>query len=135
MKLMNQRQVSLLVQEQVQRILFVDMQVFNNLKVQHVRHEENAKVQDETAKLFTLLDTMDLTRRNHRMWMVTIYLFLMATFLYLKPSIAFGREGRIRPFGATDREATVFPLWWWVFIISVVAYCMTVYLAGFRFTS
>jgi len=87
------------------------------------------------AELFTLLDTMDLTRRNHRMWMVTIYLFLMATFLYLKPSVAFGREGRIRPFGATDREATVFPVWWWVFIISVVAYCMTVYLAGFRFTS
>lgn len=132
---MNQRQVSLLVQEQVQRTLFVDMQVFNNLKVQDVRHEENARVQDETAKLFTLLDTMDLTRRNHRMWMVTIYLFLMATFLYLKPSVAFGREGRIRPFGATDREATVFPLWWWVFIISVVAYCITVYLAGFRFIS
>jgi hypothetical protein len=135
MKLMNQRQDSLLLQEQVQRILFVDMQVFNNLKVQDVRHEENARVQDETAKLFTLLDTMDLTRRNHRMWMVTIYLFLMATFLYLKPSVAFGREGRIRPFGATEREATVFPLWWWVFVISVVAYCMTVYLAGFRFTS
>jgi hypothetical protein len=87
------------------------------------------------AELFTLLHTMDLTRRNHRMWMITIYLFLIAGFLYLKPSIAFGREGRIRPFGATDREATVFPLWWWVFVISVVAYCATVYLAGFRFTS
>jgi hypothetical protein len=135
MMFMKQKQVSLLNQEQVQRILFVDMQVFNHLKVQDVRHEENARVQDETAKLFTLLDTMDLTRRNHRMWMVTIYLFLMATFIYLKPSVAFGREGRIRPFGATDREATVFPLWWWVFVISVVAYCITVYLAGFRFTS
>jgi hypothetical protein len=135
MMFMKQRQVSLLLQERVQQILFVDLQVFNHLKVQDVRHEENARVQDETAKLFTLLDTMDLTRRNHRMWMVTIYLFLMATFLYLKPSVAFGREGRIRPFGATEREATVFPLWWWVFVISVVAYCMTVYLAGFRFTS
>ena len=132
---MKQRQVSLLNQERVQQILFVDLQVFNHLKVQDVRHEDDATAHDATAKLFTLLDTMDLTRRNHRMWMVTIYLFLMATFLYLKPSVAFGREGRIRPFGATDREATVFPLWWWVFIISVVAYCMTVYLAGFRFTS
>jgi hypothetical protein len=135
MMFMKQRQVNLLLQEQVHRILFVDLQVFNHLKVQDVRREENARVQDETAKLFTLLDTMDLTRRNHRMWMVTIYLFLMATFLYLKPSVAFGREGRIRPFGATDREATVFPVWWWVFVISVVAYCITVYLAGFRFTS
>jgi hypothetical protein len=132
---MKKIQVSLLNREQVQQILFVDLQVFNRQNVQDVRREEDARVQDETAKLFTLLDTMDLTRRNHRMWMVTIYLFLMATFLYLKPSVAFGREGRIRPFGATDREATVFPLWWWVFVISVVAYCMTVYLAGFRFTS
>lgn len=65
--------------------------------------------------------------------MVTIYLFLMAGFLYLKPSIAFGREGRIRPFGTQDREATVFPLWWWVFVISVVAYAVTVALAGFKF--
>ena len=64
--------------------------------------------------------------------MVTIYLFLMAAFLYLKPSIAFGREGRIRPFGTQDKESTVFPLWWWVFIIAAVSYMATVYLAGFR---
>ncbi len=64
--------------------------------------------------------------------MVTIYLFLMAAFLYVKPSIAFGREGRIRPFGTQDREATVFPLWWWIFVISVVSYATTVYLAGFK---
>lgn len=71
-------------------------------------------------------------RRNHRLFMVTIYLFLMAGFLYLKPAIAFGREGRIRPFGTQDKEATVLPLWWWIFVISVVAYCITIYFAGFR---
>jgi hypothetical protein len=70
--------------------------------------------------------------KNHRTWMVTIYLFLMAGFLYLKPTIAFGREGRVRPFGTSDKEATVFPLWWWIFVISVVAYCTTIYLAGYR---
>ena len=73
-----------------------------------------------------------MIRKNHRIWMVTIYLFLMAAFLYLKPSIAFGREGRIRPFGTQDKESTVFPLWWWVFIIAAVSYMATVYLAGFR---
>jgi hypothetical protein len=135
MMFMKQRQVNLLNQERVQQILFVDLQVFNHLKVQDVKREEDAIVQDETVELFTLLDTMDLTRRNHRMWMVTIYLFLMAAFLYLKPSVAFGREGRIRPFGVTDREATVFPIWVWIFGLSVLAYCITVYLAGFRFTS
>lgn len=78
---------------------------------------------------------MDLTRRNHRMWMITIYLFLVSAFLYVKPSIAFGRNGRIRPFGTTDRESTVFPVWWWIFALSVIAYSTTVFLAGFRFTS
>jgi hypothetical protein len=66
------------------------------------------------------------------MWMVTIYLFLMAAFLYLKPSIAFGREGRIRPFGTQDREATVFPLWWWTFVIAAGSYMITIYLANFK---
>ena len=73
-----------------------------------------------------------ISRKNVRMWAVTIYLFLMAAFLYLKPAIAFGREGRIRPFGTQDREATVFPLWWWIFVISVVSYALTIYLSGFR---
>lgn len=72
------------------------------------------------------------TRKNHRMWMVTIYLFLMAAFLYIKPSIAFGREGRIRPFGTQDKEATIFPLWLWVFVIAVVSYCVMIYFARFR---
>jgi hypothetical protein len=73
------------------------------------------------------------TRNNHRAWMVTIYLFLMAGFLYVKPDVAFGKEGRIRPFGTVERDATVFPLWWWIFVIAVVSYCLTVLFAGFRF--
>jgi len=64
--------------------------------------------------------------------MVSIYLFLMAAFLYVKPSIAFGREGRIRPFGTQDKEATVFPLWFWIFVISVVSYSIMIYFANFR---
>ena len=64
--------------------------------------------------------------------MVAIYLFLMAGFLYLKPGIAFGREGRIRPFGTQDREATVFPLWWWVFLLAVASYLATVSIYRFR---
>ena len=71
-------------------------------------------------------------RKSYRTMMVAIYLFLMAGFLYFKPSIAFGREGRIRPFGTQDRDATVFPLWWWIFVLSVVSYCLTVYLYRFK---
>jgi hypothetical protein len=73
-----------------------------------------------------------VTRKNYRTMMVAVYLFLTAAFLYVKPSVAFGREGRIRPFGTQDREATVFPLWWWIFVISVVSYMVTVYLTGFK---
>ena len=72
-------------------------------------------------------------RENHRLWMITIYLVLVAAFLYIRPSVAFGEKGRIRPFG-TSRESTVFPLWWWIFILAVAAYCITVFGAKFRFS-
>ena len=66
--------------------------------------------------------------KDTRLLMVTVYLFLMAAFLYVQPDIAFGREGRIRPFGTQEKEATVFPLWWWIFVIAVVAYMITFFL-------
>jgi len=69
---------------------------------------------------------------DRRVWMVTLYLFLIAAFLYVKPTIAFGREGRIRPFGTQDKDATVFPLWWWVFVLAVVAYALTLVILKWR---
>lgn len=66
--------------------------------------------------------------KDTRLLMVTVYLFLMAVFLYVQPDIAFGREGRIRPFGTQEKEATVFPLWWWVFVIAVVSYMITFFI-------
>lgn len=57
--------------------------------------------------------------------MVTIYLLLVSAFLKLRPSVAFGREGRVRPFGVADKEATVFPVWWWIFILAAAAYWIT----------
>ena len=65
--------------------------------------------------------------------MVTIYLIMVATFLHMRPSIAFGREGRVRPFGTSNQDSTVFPLWWWIFILAVAAYLLTVYGAKFKF--
>jgi hypothetical protein len=66
--------------------------------------------------------------KDTRVLMVTVYLFLMAAFLYVQPDIAFGREGRIRPFGTQEQESTIFPLWWWIFVIAVVAYMLTVFI-------
>ncbi len=70
--------------------------------------------------------------KDIRLLMVTIYLFLMAAFLYVQPDIAFGREGRVRPFGTQEKEATVFPLWWWIFVIAVVSYMITFFVTRSR---
>ena len=61
------------------------------------------------------------------MWMVAIYLFLVAGFLYIKPSVAFGEQGRIRPFGVGKRDSTVFPVWFWMFTFAVISYLGVVY--------
>lgn len=70
-------------------------------------------------------------RKNPRLWMVIVYFVLVAVFLYLKPSIAFGMEGRIRPFGVSNKEATVFPMWWWMFAFSVISYMSVVYMLNY----
>lgn len=66
-------------------------------------------------------------RKNPKLWMIVIYLFLVAGFLYTKPSVAFGREGNIRPFGVGTRDSTVFPVWWWMFAFAVISYMGVVY--------
>ena len=66
--------------------------------------------------------------KDYKLLMVTIYLFLMAAFLYAQPDIAFGKEGRIRPFGTQEKEATIFPLWYWVFVIAALSYLISFFL-------
>jgi len=66
-------------------------------------------------------------RKNPKLWMIAIYLFLVAGFLYLRPAVAFGQDGRIRPFGTARKDATVFPVWLWVFAMAVVSYLAVVY--------
>jgi hypothetical protein len=68
-----------------------------------------------------------IVRKNPQLWMLTIYLFLIAAFLHVKPAVAFGKDGQIRPFGTGQRDATVFPLWWWTLAFAVVSYLAVVY--------
>jgi quinol-cytochrome oxidoreductase complex cytochrome b subunit len=72
-----------------------------------------------------------ILRKNPKLWMVAIYLFLVAGFLYLKPAVAFGENGRIRPFGVGKRDSTVFPVWFWMFVFAVVSYFSVVYVLDF----
>ena len=68
-----------------------------------------------------------IIRKQPRMTMVTIYLLLVAAFLYVRPGVAFGKDGRIRPFGTGQKDATIFPLWWWTLAFAVVSYLAVVY--------
>lgn len=80
-----------------------------------------------------MIITMEATiRKNPKLWALTLYLFLVAGFLYLKPSIAFGEEGRIRPFGTGKKDSTIFPVWWWMFGFAVVSYLSIVYYLDFQ---
>lgn len=68
-----------------------------------------------------------ILRKNPKLWMVAIYLFLVAGFLYLRPAVAFGKDGQIRPFGTGKKDSTVFPVWWWMFAFAVGSYLAVVY--------
>jgi len=72
-----------------------------------------------------------MVRKQSKLWMVAIYLFLVAGFLYVKPSVAFGQQGRIRPFGTGKKESTVFPVWWWMFAFAVASYMSVVYILNY----
>jgi hypothetical protein len=72
-----------------------------------------------------------IIRKHPRMWMVVIYLFLVAAFVHVRPDVAFGKDGRIRPFGTGQKDSTVFPLWWWVFVLAVVSYLAVVWILDY----
>ena len=65
-----------------------------------------------------------------KLWMLVIYLFLVSAFLYLRPAVAFDQDG-VRPFGTGNRKATVFPVWWWMFVMAVTSYLSVVYYLGY----
>jgi hypothetical protein len=72
-----------------------------------------------------MLTSLNLDK-DPRVWMITIYLFMVSALLYFKPALVF--EGkRVREFGAGKKTATVFPLWFWIFILAVVSYLVVHY--------
>ncbi len=46
---------------------------------------------------------------------------MFAVFLYIKPSVAFGPNGNIKPFGVQKRGSTVFPVWWWTILFAALS--------------
>lgn len=70
-----------------------------------------------------------IIQKNPKLWMIVIYLFLVAGFLYIRPAIAFGIAGRIRPFGTQTKDSTIFPVWWWMFAFAVISYLSIAYVS------
>jgi hypothetical protein len=62
----------------------------------------------------------NLIRKNPMLWTISLFLFMFSAFIYLKPAITFGPRG-LRTFGVHKRGSTVFPLWWWTFIMAVIS--------------
>lgn len=75
----------------------------------------------------------DIIRKTPKLWMVAFYLFMVAAFLFVKPSIAFGENGHIKPFGTSKKGSTVFPVWWWMFVFAVLSYLAVAYITKFSF--
>lgn len=73
---------------------------------------------------------IESVKRNPKLWMVTLYLFLVSALLSWQPKLAFDEEGRIRPFGTGKKGHTVFPLWVWVLMLAVVSYLAVFVIAG-----
>lgn len=73
-----------------------------------------------------------ILRKNPKLWIVAIYLFMVAGFLYVRPAIAFGTNGRIRPFGTGKKDSTVFPVWLWMFVFAVASYLGVVYVLDYN---
>jgi hypothetical protein len=65
--------------------------------------------------------------KDPRVWMITIYLFLVSGLLYFRPALVF-EGGRVREFGTGRKNATVFPLWWWIIVLAIVSYLVVHYL-------
>ena len=60
-------------------------------------------------------------QQNHLIWSISFFLFMFAAFLYVKPSIAFGPRGSIKPFGVKKRGSTIFPVWWWTILFAALS--------------
>ena len=65
---------------------------------------------------------IESVKDSPKLWMVTLYLFLVSAVLYYQPKLAFDEEGRIRPFGTRRKTSTVFPLWLWIIGLAIASY-------------
>jgi quinol-cytochrome oxidoreductase complex cytochrome b subunit len=74
----------------------------------------------------------NLIRKNHMIWAISLFLFMFAAFLYVKPSIAFGPNGSIKPFGVQKKESTVFPVWWWTMLFAALSRIAVSYASKYK---
>lgn len=57
---------------------------------------------------------------------IGIYLILVSLFFSIKPSISFTPDGSVRPFGSSNGNMTLFPVWYWMMIFAIVSYLFVI---------
>jgi quinol-cytochrome oxidoreductase complex cytochrome b subunit len=57
---------------------------------------------------------------------IGIYLILVSIFWFVKPGIAFNQDGSVRPFGSSNGNMTIFPVWYFMIIFAIVSYLYVV---------
>jgi hypothetical protein len=57
---------------------------------------------------------------------IGIYLILVSIFWSIKPGIAFTPDGSVRPFGSSNGNMTLFPVWYWMMIFAIISYLIVI---------
>ena len=53
---------------------------------------------------------------------IFLYILVILFVIYLKPSMIFTKDGKIRPFGINNNEDTIYPLWLVSLFIAILCY-------------
>lgn len=63
---------------------------------------------------------------------ISIFLVLFSLLWIFKPKIAFNEDGSLKSFGSLKgSRTTLFPIWWWIIILSIVAYLSMTIVKGY----
>jgi hypothetical protein len=59
---------------------------------------------------------------------IVIYVFIMLTVIYFKPSLSYDENGNLKQFGIRDNKSnTIFPLWIIAIITAVFSYYLVLF--------
>jgi hypothetical protein len=64
----------------------------------------------------------EFVRHYKTNYAIALFLVLFATFHYMKPGFAYGKDGDFRQFGVGYRNKTVLPIWGVSIVLAILSY-------------